>query len=138
MSRNQNRNPIKNLTEKFITAAYLILGITTLLWTISFIIYHFYLNSVFGFYPSYNNPTYSEFAGNIFIVELNGFITGFMIVAFWCVFLIFPSVFVINVLLKFTAKIKLNWKIILFSFVCCLMSWLVLLVLGDTFTWLLD
>jgi hypothetical protein len=128
----------KKRAEIFYKYCYLTLGIITFLWTISFIVYHFYLYSFFGFYPSYDNPTYSEFAHNLSIIKLNGFIIGFWIVALWCAIYIFPIVFFTNLILKFTSKIRMNWKIILLSFLCCLFSWLILFILGDTFEWLLD
>lgn len=128
----------KKRTEIFYKYCYLILGIITFLWTLSFIVYHFYLYSVFGFYPSYDNPTYSEFAHNLSIIKLNGFIIGFWTVALLCAFFIFPTVLLTNLILKFSYKIRMNLKIILLSFFCCLTSWLILFILGDTLGWLLD
>ena len=140
LSRNINKTQIKILTEKYLKIAYLILGVVTLLWTLSFIIYHFYASSVFGFNPTYNNPTYTEFSNNNLILELNRFLTLFWIVSIWCSLYIFPIVFAINLLMKFTNKVKLNFKIILFSFFSCLSNWLILYLpsFGDTFGWMLD
>ena len=141
-SLRRNLNPIfvKNRAENTIKISYLILGIITLLWTVSFIIYHFYLSSFFGFNPSYDNPTYVEFSNYIRIVELNQLISTFWTIGVFCSMFVFPIVFVINLVLKFTTEFKWNVKIILFSFISCLSIWLILYIppFRDTFSWILD
>jgi hypothetical protein len=130
----------KEKTEKFFKITYQTLGVVTLLWTLSLIVFHFYASSVFGFNPTYNNPAASVFRENNLIIEMGSFLIRFWIVAMWCSLYIFPITFLINLLLKFTLKIKPNWRIILYSFSFCLSMWLILYVpnFGDTFNWMLD
>ena len=141
-SLNQNFQKTLNreTTEKFLKITFQSIGFVTLLWTLSFIIFHFYANSVLGFNPSYNDPADSIIRENNLIIEMGTVLIGFWIVALWCSLYIFPILFLIIILFKYTLNIKLNWRIILFSFSCCLSMWLVLYVpnFGDTFKWMLD
>ncbi len=131
----------KHLIEKIFKVSYLIFGIIPILWVISLIIFHHYVSSVFGFNPSYNNPEYSEFSNNILIVNSSGFLLGFWIISMWCSTYIYPTIFLINLILKFTSKIKLNYKPILFCLIGCLTIWLIWTSssqFGNTFGWILD
>lgn len=140
MIRNINKTQINTLTKKYLRIIYFILAITPLLWTLSFILYHFYTSSVFGFNPTYNNPTYAEFSDNNIILKLNRFLTWFWIIAMWSSLYIFPFVFVINLILKFSSKLKLNIQGVLFNLFSFLLMWLIIYIpaFGDTFSWMLD
>jgi hypothetical protein len=139
-SKNLQKTQTKEKTEKFLKITYQTIGVLTLLWTLSLIIFHFYASSVFGFNPTYNSPADGEFPENNLIIEMGSLLIRFWIVAVWCSIYIFPIIFLINLFLKFTLNIKPNWRIILYSFACCLSMWLILYVpyFGDTFTWMLD
>lgn len=130
----------KETTEKLLNISFQSIGFVTILWTLSLIIFHFYAISVLGFNPTYNNPANSVFQENNLIIEMGSVVIRFWIVAMWCSLYIFPILFLINILFKYTLNIKLNWRIILISFTCCLSMWLVLYVpnFGDTFKWILD
>ena len=140
LKRNLKINRIKKITQSFFKYSYLIIGIVTLIWTLSFIAFHFYVSSIFGFNPSYDNPTYTDFYQNKLIVDLIKYISGFWVVAFLCAFCFFPIIICINLILKYTTELKLNLKMIGFSFLCCLISYLILFApyFGNTFEWMLD
>jgi hypothetical protein len=75
------------------------------------------------------------------MVNLSGFLIVFWLISIWCSVYIFPIVFSINLILKFTSKIKLNYKPIAFCLLGCLSMWLIMISsssFNDTFGWILD
>ena len=129
----------KNLTEKIFNTSYAVIGFIPILWVLSLIVFHYYVSSFFGFNPTYNNPEYSDFFSNALIVNLSSFLLEFWNISMWCCLYFFPIIFLVNLILRFTKKIKLNYKSILIPFFGFLLMCLIwVLPFGETFGWILD
>jgi len=127
--------------EKSINTSYKVVGFFPLLWLVLFVIFHFYVSSVFEFSPSYSHPEYSVYSENSLIINASKLLLGLWIFSIWCTVYFFPAILLINLILKFRTKIKMNYKLIIICFAGCLamfLTWSLSSPLRDTFEWILD
>ncbi len=122
--------------NKKITWAYRILGIIPFLWSISVIIFHFYIVNTIGFQPTYNNPTHID---NDLIWKLGSYLIIFYVVSLYCLF-IFIGLFVIHLIFRFKKKSQIDFKNIAISSIGLFLAIIVFIVhrLYDTLSWVFD
>lgn len=131
----------QTIINKVFKVSYLVLGIIPILWVIVLIIFHHYMSFEFGYSPTYNKPEYSEIFSNAIILNLCDFLLLFWIISMCCSVFIYPIVFLINLVLKFTNKVNINYKSILFCLIGYMVFWLMMILsspYGNTFSWILD
>lgn len=126
--------------EQLFNIAYVVIASFSLLENLLLIFYYFYLSSIFGYSPSYGNPDYTQYSQNSMLITLNTIIVLLFIISLWCTVYIFPVIFTGHLVLKFTKKTPLNFKVAIAGFICSASIFLIPLIPGiaDTLSWILD
>jgi len=130
----------KTQIEKIFKISFLSIGGVSFFFLMLFLGYHYYVNVFFGFQPTYDHPTFSDFSNNTFMVRTNHYFALYFIIVILIEIAVFPIALAVNIILKFTKKVQLNYKAILFDILGLPILWLLLYftALGNTFTWMLD
>jgi|GEM_PF-5332652 len=126
--------------EKAFDVVYRMLGLISGVWTLCLIVFHFYVYFKLGYAPSYDQPSYSEFSDQPIMSFWYNLIGAYFWVGLACLFYVFPAIFLLHLIFKFTNGLKMNFRVILVSLVYCATPFLVMFVpiIGDTLWWILD
>jgi hypothetical protein len=115
---------------------YRVLGFIPLLWAISVVLFYFYVVSVIGYEPSYNNPSNLK---NDVIWTWGSYLFCFFFISAYCGYA-FIGLFIINLVLKTFKKININYSNILFSSIGIILAIIVNVIpcLSKTLDWIFD
>jgi hypothetical protein len=97
--------------NKLLNWTYRVLGIIPLLWSLSVVLFYFYIVSKIGYEPSYNNPPYLD---NDFASTWGRYLIIFFIISSYCI-IAFIGLFIINLFFKILKKSNINYINILIS-----------------------
>ena len=121
---------------KIINWAYRILGLIPFIWAISVIIFHYYVVSIIGFQPTYNNPTHLD---NDAVWTIGSYLILFFIISGYCL-IVFIGLFLLQLILKFLKKIQIDFLNIGLCSIGLLVAIVVNIIprFSDTLSWLFD